>query len=190
METLNYQMDGESVQALRSIIGLECKVMMSSEGSGFESNTVTSLSPLFFQIPAGFIELSNDWYTSPQGHDFHLPIARFIHELNPKDVKAGQLEGVKLFEASKAIEFIEVFSLRSRKAVKENFTDKVFVPSSEVVIYDFGFNIVFVDGDCISIKTEDDSILGAWLISDEPIEPYHVEDIYEETLEARIRITS
>ncbi len=61
METLNYQMDGESVQALRSIIGLECKVMMSSEGSGFESNTVTSLSPLFFQIPAGFIELSNDW---------------------------------------------------------------------------------------------------------------------------------
>ena len=76
------------------------------------------------------------------------------------------------------------------KAVKENFTDKVFAPSSEVVIYDFGFNIVFVDGDCISIKTEDDSILGAWLISDEPIEPYHVEDIYEETLEARIRITS
>ena len=124
METLNYQMDGESVQALRSIIGLECKVMMSSEGAGFESNTVTSLSPLFFQIPTGFIELSNDWYTSPQGHDFHLPIARFIHELNPKDVKVGQLEGVKLFEASKAIEFIEVFRLRSRKAVKENFTDK------------------------------------------------------------------
>ncbi|AAO07827.1 TPA: hypothetical protein RQL27_001154 [Vibrio vulnificus] len=187
METLNYQMDGESIQALRSIIGLKCKVMASSEGTSFESNTVTSLYSLFFQIPTGFIELSNDWYTSPQGHDFHLPIARFIHELNPKDVKAGQLEEVKLFEESKAIEFIEVVRLRSRKAVKENF--KVFIPSSEVVIYDFGFNIVLVDGNCISIKTEDDLIIGEWLISNEPIEPYHVEDIYEETLETRIRIT-
>lgn len=74
METLNYQMDGESVQALRSIIGLECKVMMSSEGFGFESNTVTSLSPLFFQIPAGFIELSNDWYTSLKGMTFICPL--------------------------------------------------------------------------------------------------------------------
>lgn len=189
METLNYQLDDESIQALRSIIGLECKVMASSEGSGFDSNTVTSLSSLFFQIPTGFIELSNNWYTSPQGHDFHLPIARFIHELAPKDAKAGQLEDVPLFEESKAIEFIEVVRLRIRKAVKENLSDKVFVPSSEVVTYDFGLNIVFVDGSCISTKTEDDSILGEWLISNESIEPYHVEDVYEETLETRIRIT-
>ncbi|AWB00628.1 hypothetical protein V9R59_002424 [Vibrio harveyi] len=188
MEILDYQMDDASIHALKRIVGLECKLMTSFDNTCLESDPVTSLSPLFFQMPTGFVELTNEWHTSPQGHDFHLPVARFVDELNPQEVKLTQLEGVRFCEESKVIECIDVIRLRSRKAVKENLADKAFVPSSEVVIYDYGLNIMFVDGTCIAVKTEDDSILGEWLISNEAIEPYHLEDVYQETLEIRSRI--
>ncbi|PKH59294.1 hypothetical protein CXF83_10725 [Shewanella sp. Choline-02u-19] len=195
MQEFRYELDRESIESLQSLIGQEINLITQFANFNFNQRNVTCFPPLYFRKKASFVELTNEWNTSPQGHDFHLPKFRLVQK--PDDIEyqsdndsIGPCSEIKFTENDRiTIEAIEILRLRCRCAVQDETEVRKLIPSDEVVIYDWGINIRLSDGSYASITTEDDHITGELIISPLAIEAYHKEDIWVQQLDIRQVLT-
>ncbi|MPY22372.1 hypothetical protein FM037_08735 [Shewanella psychropiezotolerans] len=195
MPQTSYELDAESIESLQSLIGQEINLLTKSVDINFSQGNATCLSPLYFRVEAGFVEMTNEWNTSPQGHDFHLPIFRKV--LQPTEIEysvidhsIGPCSEIKLTEkVGVIIDSIAILRLSCQCAIVDKTKAGGWVPSDEIITYDWGINIKLSDGTSVSMTTEDDSILGELIISPLAIEPYYKEDVWVEKLDIRLGLT-
>lgn len=192
MTEIQYELDGKSIETLQMLVGLEVNLITQSASLHLSQGCGSSLSPLYFRGSPGFIEMSNEWHTSPDGHDFHLPKFRLLQkpgeiEYSEHNNSVGPCSEIKMSENNSAvIETIEVLSLSCRFAVGDKASNLTL--SDEILTYDWGINIRLSDGSSVSITTEDDSILGEFIISPKAMDPYRKEGISIEQLDIRLRL--
>ena len=192
MYEICHELDRESIEALKAMLGQRISVLMTMNANANPSKGQAScFSPAFFEIGDGFVKLTNDWYVSPGQHDFHISTFRRVAKLNntfynSADSSRGNHSQITLSEYSAHVEAIEILSLRCQDAVKK---DGVYYPDEEVLVYDWGINLRFSDDTSASISTEHDSIIGELIVFPYAIEPYHKENTWVEHLEVRQKLT-
>ncbi|MDC5853790.1 hypothetical protein [Vibrio europaeus] len=180
MKPLVYEMDAWSMATLPQLLGasLSLQPLLAMTQSDVPVLQVP------FVVGDAVFELSNEWYTTPQGHDFHLPILRPMEGL-PTCYRAQQ-DGAASSLA--VIEAIEILRRRSRDAEWQHGDQGGWAASDETLIYDWGLNLLFTDGSALSLVTEDDRIDGGWVVTPDRVRPSYQEEIWLIEVDIRERI--
>ena len=119
MKPLVYEMDAWSMATLPQLLGasLSLQPLLAMTQSDVPVLQVP------FVVGDAVFELSNEWYTTPQGHDFHLPMLRPM-EGSPACYRAQQDDAALSLAVIEAIEILRTPSKGLSEATRRHALSK------------------------------------------------------------------